>query len=133
RTEWVTSVAFSPDGKTLASAGLYRRWYGGPWQGEEKLWEAQRGQERASLKGRTEWVTSVAFSPDGKTLASGSWDKTIKLWDAQSGQERASLNGHTEWVSSVSFSPDGKTLASGSWDQTIRLWDAQSGQERATL
>src|SRR6516162_4943192 len=91
------------------------------------------GKERATLKGHTEVVTSVAYSPDGKTLASGSRDKTIKLWEVATGKEQATLKGHTGEVWSVAYSPDGKTLASGSWDATIKLWDVQTGQERATL
>jgi WD40 repeat protein len=73
----------------------------------------------------------VAFSPDGKTLASGSDDNTIKLWDVATGKEQATLKGHTAWVASVAFSPDGKTLASGG-DTTVRLWDME-GKELATL
>lgn len=68
-------------------------------------------------------LTSVAFSPDGKTLVSGSKDNTIRLWDIQSQKETATLTGHSDSVLSVAFSPDGKTLASGSVDNTIRLWD----------
>ena len=75
----------------------------------------------------------MAFSPDGKTLASGSSDRTIKLWDVATGKEQATLKGHTGCVYSVAFSPDGKTLASGSEDKTIKLWDVETGKEQATL
>jgi WD40 repeat protein len=69
----------------------------------------------------------VAFSPDGRTLASGSDDRTIKLWDTRTGKEQSTLEGHTNGVWSVTFSPDGKTLAS-SEANTIMLWDVKTGQ-----
>jgi hypothetical protein len=76
------------------------------------------------LTGHTDPVRGVAFSPDGKTLASGSWDNTIRLWDVASRQALgAPLTGHSDSVTSVAFSPDGKTLASGSADKSIVLWD----------
>lgn len=83
--------------------------------------------------GHISCVSEVAFSPDGKTLASGSWDNSVKLWDVASGQEVKSLEGHTGWVWSVAFSPDGKTLASGSGDKTIKLWSVESGEVIRTL
>ena len=77
--------------------------------------------------GHSKQVTSVAYSPDGKILASGSGDKTIKLWDVASGQEILTLSGHKYTVNSVAFSPDGKRLASASDDHTVRLWDLEKG------
>jgi len=83
--------------------------------------------------GHSQVVSTVAFSPDGKVLASGSHDKIVKLWDAQTGQEIRSLTAHTDWVNSVSFSPDGKTLASGGKDKTVKLWNIETGEELKTL
>ncbi|MGD2181372.1 WD40 repeat domain-containing protein [Lusitaniella coriacea] len=81
------------------------------------------GRERNRLEGHENSVISVAFSPDGKTLASGSLDNTIKLWNWETGEEIHTLTGHENSVRSVAFSPDGKTLASGGEDNTIKLWD----------
>jgi WD40 repeat protein len=77
------------------------------------------------LEGHTGRVLSVAFSPGGRTLASGSEDKTIILWDVSTGQQIRTLEGHAGWVSSVVFSPDGRTLASGSSDGSIILWEVR--------
>ncbi len=78
-------------------------------------------------------VYSVAFSPDGKTIASGSHDQTVRVWDASSGQCLNTLQGHTEGVMSVVFSPDGKAVASGSYDGAIKLWDMKIGVCLLTL
>jgi len=88
--------------------------------------------ERNRLEGHKDFVTSVNFSPDGKTLVSVSRDNTIKLWNVETGEEIRTLKGHYG-VQSVNFSPDGKTLVSGSWDNTIKLWNVETGEEIRTL
>jgi hypothetical protein len=123
-TGGVSSVAFSPDGQRLASAG----WDPAVTAGEVKLWDARTGQEVLSLRGHTGAVSSVAFSPDGQRLASASYDKTVKLWDARTGQELLSLRGHTGGVTSVAFSPDGQKLFGWDVRGLVLAWDAKTGK-----
>ena len=91
------------------------------------------GKEQATLKGHTDGRVSVAYSPDGKTLASGSSGQDDQAVGRGDGQGKGHAQGTHGCVSSVAFSPDGKTLASGSKDRTIKLWDVATGKEQATL
>ena len=75
----------------------------------------------------------VAFSPNGKLLASASYDSTVKLWSTQDGSLVRTLKGHSHAVTSVAFSPNGKLVASGSWDYTVKLWSTQDGSLVRTL
>ncbi|WP_152590674.1 serine/threonine-protein kinase [Nostoc sphaeroides] len=86
-----------------------------------------------TFTGHSNGVTSIAVSPDGKTLASGSQDKTIKLWNLATGKLIRTLTGHSNLVNSVAFSRDGKTLASGSTDGSIKLWNLATGEQIRTL
>ena len=114
--DFVQSLAFSPDGRILAS-GEYRM---------VKLWQREPNLPQFTLG--TEPVSSVAASPDGKWLATAARDNVIRIWDAASGQPVKELPGHTGAVNSLKFSPDNTRLASGSADKTIRVWDVAAGK-----
>ena len=87
------------------------------------LWDTASGREVGELEGHLNRVTSVAFSPDGKTLASGSYDKNILLWDVATRRPLGPpLIGHTNDVNSLAWHPNGQALVSGSWDDTLMLW-----------
>ena len=114
----IRSVAFSPDGRLLAS-GCGRTIH---------LWEVATGREVDVLVGHLRSVRSIGFSPDGLCLASGSNDGTVRLWNVETGESRNTLMGHQGWVWCVAFSPDGQLIASSGEDQTIKLWDMQTGK-----
>ena len=122
---WVLAVAYSPNGKLLASSGSS--------DGTIQLWDVARGEHIRTLKGHTDTVRSLAFSPDGKILVSGSSDDTLRKWDTSTGSMLRKLAGHSNDIGTVVFSPDGKMIASGSKDTTVRLWDAETGRFLPTL
>ncbi len=119
----VRALAFSPNGKWLASASK---------DSAISLWNVATG-DTSTLPGHQLEVSTVAFSPDGRTMATGSKDKTIRLWNVQPPSARDILIGHRGGIRQVAFSPDGKMLASASDDSTIRIWDVASGSIKHSL
>ncbi len=159
----VTSMAFTSDGRTIAIGGVESKsnfdlasmmsaaQQGGKRSknapdpqdmmknmkvesiGQVELWDVESGRPLGALKGHGKGVTSVAFSRDGKLLASGSSDNTIRIWDVAGKRELRTLAGHTSNVESIDFSPDGGLLASASDDGATFLWDANTGENLLTL
>jgi WD40 repeat protein/tetratricopeptide (TPR) repeat protein len=145
----VTALAFSPDGGSLVSAGIplpavSRKPADVQFPGKKayaiRVWDAHTGAERRRFEGHTSAVVDLAFSGDGRYLASaGGRDQTVRLWDAATGREVRVLQGHTRDVRALSFSPDGRRLASVSNHSSlkdegeVKIWEVPSGRDVLTL
>ncbi|HEX6285092.1 MAG TPA: hypothetical protein VFZ71_09470, partial [Pyrinomonadaceae bacterium] len=164
----VTSLAFSPDGRTVVTGGFEskanidlaaimsgagsgsrggKRPKGSTASdsqdvmkdfkvepiGQVQIWDVASGREIGTLKGHGRAVGKVAFSRDGKLLATGGTDNTIKIWDFAAKRELMTLAGHTAVIESLDFSPDGRLIASASEDGSTFLWDTKTGEHLLTL
>ena len=129
-TATVSSLAFSPDGRILASSSLDS---GEPAHPNVSLWDVASRAWLANLAGHDGSVRSVAFSPDGALLATAGDDMIVRLWDTKLRTCKATLRGHTRPVNSVAWSALGQTLVSGSCDSTARIWKAPGFELSATL
>jgi WD40 repeat protein/tetratricopeptide (TPR) repeat protein len=128
---WVSAVAFAPDRKTLATAEVYP--FDLHLMGYVKIRDAATGQERASFEVPLGGGFSLAYSPDGKTLAVGGNHGTVTLRDVATRRIRQTFHGHSNRVFSLAFVSDGKLLATGASDTTVRLWDVVARPTPATL
>jgi WD40 repeat protein len=129
-------VAFSPNGRMLASASSWPPPDSGRQDEVIRLWDVSSGRELHTLTGHPWTINALAFSPDGKILASGGLDKTLKLWDTKRGVELRSLSmakRDMNSIESLAFSPDGKTLATGNTAGNLDFWDVAKGEKLRTV
>jgi Tol biopolymer transport system component len=123
----VIFMAWSPDGKRLASGGGNTFETNKTSDPTVQLWDAIDGHHIFTYRGHTDSVFAIAWSPDGRRIASCSKDKTVQVWDARDGHHIFTYTGHTDGVIDVAWSPDGKHLASAGADKTVQVWDATDG------
>jgi len=121
-SDWATSVAFAPDGGTLA-AGSYE---------VLRLWNVATKEFADPIKIPGGYVKGLAYSPDGKLLAAGGY-QSITVWDAATREQVRVIDGHRGYVTGVAFAPDGKQFATSSEDETVRLWKTDDGTPGAVL
>ena len=119
----MNKVAFHPDGRRLAVAGSE----------VVEIWDLETARKLHDLRGHKKWVYCLAYSPDGKWLATGGWDNTVKLRDAATGVEALTIFAHDGFVLSLAFSPDSRSLVTSSEDRSTRLWEVPSGRRLATF
>jgi WD40 repeat protein/serine/threonine protein kinase len=124
-SDWVSSVAVSPDGRHVVSAS---------WDNKIKVWDVLKSTELLTIsREHGNAVTCIALSPDGRRVAAGDNAGQMDVWDVASGKKLMVLKGHNSWVSSLAFGPDGSRIVSGSWDTTTKMWDAVVGTRLTTL
>ena len=126
-SDGVIGVAWSPDGKCIASGGGNFLHPDSSHDTMVQVWDAADGGHVYTYRGHSVTVFSVAWSPDGKRIASGSNDATVQVWDAVDGRHVYTYRGHADFVNAVSWSPDGKRIASAGGDKTVQVWDAGDG------
>jgi hypothetical protein len=127
-TDLIHDLAFSPDGKTLATCSYDRL---------IKLWDVPEQKRvaipRLVLKDHSDAIYGISFRPDGKLLASAAADRSVKIWDTNTGRRLYSLGDNTDWAYAVAWSPDGKRLAAAGVDKSIRIWEADEKEGKLVI
>jgi WD40 repeat protein len=125
----ISTVAISPDGARIIAAGAEREELEVRRMEFAQLWDRATGKPLFKLAGHTAGISSAAFSPDGRWIATGSGDQTARLWAADTGQPGPVFSGHTGAVHAVAFSPDSRRIVTGGEDHTVRFWNISTGAE----